>query len=41
MGSLDGGNFITKFNNTKFYTLSKTYNSYNSPYKRCLAFFIY
>ena len=41
MGSLDGGNLTIKFNNTKLYTLSGTYNSYNSLYGRCLPFFVY
>ena len=37
---LDNNSFITKFNKTKFYALSGTYNSYNSLYNRCLGFLV-
>ena len=40
MGSLNNNNFIIKFNKTKLYTLSGTYNSYNSLYGKCLEFLI-
>ena len=40
MGSLDGNNFIIKFNKTKFYTRSGAYNNYNSPYSKYLEFLI-
>ena len=38
MGFLDNNNFITKFNKTKLYALSGTYNSYNFLYSKCLKF---
>ena len=38
MGFLDSGSFITKFNKTKLYALSGTYNNYNSPYDKYLGF---
>ena len=40
MGSLDKGNFIIKFNKTKLYALSGTYNNYNSLYGKCLKFLV-
>ena len=40
MGFLDNNNFIIKFNKTELYTLSKTYNSYNSLYSKYLEFLI-
>ena len=40
MGSLDGGNFITKFNKTELHTLFKTYNNYNSLYGKYLKFLV-
>ena len=40
MGSLDGNNFIIKFNKTELHARSKTYNNYNSLYGKCLEFLI-
>ena len=37
ISSLDGGNFIIKFNKTELYALSRTYNSYNFLYRRYLS----
>ena len=40
MGSSDGNSFIIKFNKTKLYTRSETYNNYNSLYGKCLEFLV-
>ena len=40
MGFLDNDNFIIKSNKTELYTLSGTYNGYNSLYCKCLEFFV-
>ena len=40
MGSLSSGSFIIKFNKTKLYALSETYNSYNFLYSKCLEFLV-
>ena len=40
MGSLDSNSFIIKFNKTKLYALSETYNGYNSLYGKCLEFLV-
>ena len=40
MGSLNGDNFIIKFNKTELYALSGTYNSYNFLYSKCLKFLV-
>ena len=41
MGSLNGGNFITKSNDTELYALSGTYNGYSFLYRRYLLFLVY
>ena len=40
MGSLDGNNFIIKFNKIELYTRFGTYNNYNSLYSKCLEFLV-
>ena len=40
INSLEGNNFIIKFNKTELYALFGTCNSYNSPYSKCLKFLI-
>ena len=40
MSSLDSDNFIIKFNKTKFYARSGTYNNYNSLYSKYLEFLV-
>ena len=40
IGSLDGGNFTTKSNNTELYAFSGTCNNYNSLYSKCLKFLV-
>ena len=40
MGFLDSDSFTIKFNKTKLYTFSGTYNSYNSLYSKCLKFLV-
>ena len=40
MGFLNSDNFTIKFNKTKLYAYSKTYNNYNSLYSKCLKFLI-
>ena len=40
MGSLNSNNFIIKFNKTKLYAHSETYNNYNSLYGKCLEFLV-
>ena len=40
MGSLNNNSFIIKFNKTKLYALSGTYNSYNSLYSKYLGFWV-
>ena len=37
---LNSNNFTIKFNKTELYTLSGTYNSYNSLYSKCLKFLV-
>ena len=40
MSFLDGNNFIIKFNKTKLYAFSGTYNGYNSLYGKYLEFLV-
>ena len=40
ISSLDSNNFIIKFNKTKLYAFSGTYNNYNSLYSKCLEFLV-